>query len=61
LQILQVFPVDIAEKPLNQPVNPCKHLQYTLDSDVYAPIISLGYSCIKEYKEIAKSMPVMGL
>ena len=23
----RVFPADIAEKPLNKPVNPCKHLQ----------------------------------
>ena len=28
---------------------------YTLDSDVYAPIISLGYSCTKNFKEIVCS------
>ena len=26
-KILQVFPTDIVEKPLNHPVNPFKHLQ----------------------------------
>ena len=26
----RVFPADIAEKPLNHPVKPCKHLQWSL-------------------------------
>ena len=30
LQILEIFPAHIAEKPLNHPVNPCKHLQCTM-------------------------------
>ena len=35
VQTNRVFPADIAEKPLNHPVNPCKHLQCNLCQIVF--------------------------
>ena len=31
----RVFPADIAEKPLNHPINPCKHLQCMVGIKIY--------------------------